>query len=392
MAKKFNWKTFSYEQVPDQQFSVDPILPVPDGMPLPHNDPRIALLFSPAGVSREQAMKVSAVAKGRNAICQIANLPLVTYDKDNNIAVNNLTSQIAEGVPNVITLTRTVEDLLFDGRAYWVIDYLSRSTNYPTKAHHVPVGRVTENDGEFWVDGEKVDPDTVIKFESPNPALLEAMGDTVKRALLLSRTSEGYARNPKPQLVVRPAPGENVNEEAVKAAVNSLGRASAEHGGVVGFSVNLEAVVLAAMNPAELQLLEQYKQTYIEIANFFGLEPDEVGVPIGNDTYKNAQERRIAFKTEVLAPYVLAIEQRLSLGDVTPRGYFVRFNFDEFLRADSMEKAQVGEIEVRNGFITRDEYRNSKGLPPLTASQKRELQPASADTSSSENTEVEDGS
>lgn len=371
MGKIAQW--FGFEE-PDASFS-QPTVPIPDGYVVNADVPDAARLFNAnRKVDREQAMRISAVAKGRNAIVQqLSTLPLLTYDKDNNLRKNVFISQLTAGMPNVVVKSWLLDDLIFEGRAYLVVDLVTARKGLPVKAHYVSALKVQENDGEYWIDSKKVDPGSVIKFTSPNKPMLEVMSDTLERIVLLLDTYEGYARNPKPQVVVRPARGERVQKDAMRGVVQGIKDASVVNAGLVGVSENIELDSVAPWNPAELQLLEMLQQAYIEIANFFGLEPAEVGVPVKSDTYKNLQERRIAFKTEVLGPYAAAIEERLSLEDVTPTDFIVRFNYDEFLRADAKERAEVGAIERQNGFTTQDEYRASKGLPPLTSEQKAEL-------------------
>src|SRR6187402_1566091 len=66
-----------------------------------------------ARVTRGEALSVSAVQKGRNLICSIGSLPLLTKDASNRMVRNPLLEQIDLNVANVVTMTQTVEDLLF---------------------------------------------------------------------------------------------------------------------------------------------------------------------------------------------------------------------------------------------------------------------------------------
>jgi phage portal protein BeeE len=58
-------------------------------------------------------------------------------------------------------------------------------------------------------------------------------------------------------------------------------------------------------------------------------------------TYSNVIDSRKEFMAFTLQPYITAIEERLSLDDITPRGQVVRFSVDEtFLRANPLD--QIG--------------------------------------------------
>jgi hypothetical protein len=53
------------------------------------------------------------------------------------------------------------------------------------------------------------------------------------------------------------------------------------------------------------------------------------------------------------------------MDDVTWPGRKVRFDFDDYLRADPKTRAEVDEIRLRTGTTTIDEIRQSEGLPSL---------------------------
>jgi hypothetical protein len=57
-----------------------------------------------------------------------------------------------------------------------------------------------------------------------------------------------------------------------------------------------------------------------------------------------------------------AIEQRMSLSDFTPLGQDVKFNLDDFLRGNPLERAQVYEILNRIGAMSIEEIREEEDL------------------------------
>jgi hypothetical protein len=57
-----------------------------------------------------------------------------------------------------------------------------------------------------------------------------------------------------------------------------------------------------------------------------------------------------------------AIEQRMSLSDFTPLGQDVKFDLDDFLRGNPLERAQVYEILNRIGAMSIDEIREEEDL------------------------------
>jgi len=63
-----------------------------------------------------------------------------------------------------------------------------------------------------------------------------------------------------------------------------------------------------------------------------------------------------------LRPLMTCIEQRMSLSDFTPLGQDVKFDLDDFLRGNPMERAQVYEILNRIGAMSVDEIREEEDL------------------------------
>jgi phage portal protein BeeE len=83
-------------------------------------------------------------------------------------------------------------------------------------------------------------------------------------------------------------------------------------------------------------------------------------------TYQNILDGRKEFMAYSLQPFITAIEDRLSMDDLTPRGQVVRFSIDEtFLRADAMERLNVVEKLLNLGLIDVNEARSMEDLAPM---------------------------
>ena len=82
-------------------------------------------------------------------------------------------------------------------------------------------------------------------------------------------------------------------------------------------------------------------------------------------TYQNVLDARKEFYAYTLAPYVCAIEDRLSMNDITNAQNVVRFDVNEtFLRADTMERLNVIEKMLGLGLITLDQAMAMEDLSP----------------------------
>lgn len=343
-------------------------------------------------VSRNDALSVPAVLHGRNIICAVASMPLEQVGPDNRLEPSALLRQVDPDVPNVVTVSQTVEDLLFEAVSWWEVTAVDFA-GFPVAAKHLDVKSVSVNppnttrspaplpsgidprDGVVWVDGEPVPWSRVIRFDSPNPAVLHHAGREVRRAILLDKAAGMYADDPRPADYFTPADGaEELDDDEVK---DFLGRwKSARKQRTTAYipsSVNYHSVDAPA--PRDLQLAELSRQVSLDIANALGIDPEDLGLSTTSRTYSNDVDRRRNRLNDVLAPYMRAITDRLSMGDVTRRGYRIRFNTTEYLQPNPTDRWGVYSTALGIDAMTLDEVRAAEGLPPLPAQPEPEMEP-----------------
>lgn len=340
--------------------------------------------------SRDQALSVPAVLKGRNLICgTIGQLPFYTIDADNNRVRLPLTDQIDPNVPNTVTIAMTVEDLLFYGTAWWHI--LQRGfDNYPTKAEHVfygnvswqmPVGYPLDRlpsgyypGSHAFVLGEPIPAADMIRFDSPNPPLLLSGGRAILRALKLESAADLYSNDPQAREYFSAADGADPEDEDITNLLDGWLTARQTRTTAYipsGFTLNQ----IQQPTPADLQLAQIQREATLAIANAMGLDPEDLGVSTTSRTYANAVDRRQDRINECYGPYVQAIEDRLSMGDITRRGQHVCFEWDDFLKSNPLERAQTQQIYLASKVITPDEVRYQEDMPPMTVQQRLEIAP-----------------
>jgi HK97 family phage prohead protease len=329
---------------------------------------------------REAALSIPAVSRGRNLICAISTLPLQAINADNRVQDHPLLRQIDANVPNVVTLAQLVEDLFFEGRAWLRITGFGWD-GYPVSAVRYDPGQVTmlpppgyvqgflpsglPTEGVIWMAGEPVPHSEVIRFDSPNPAVLVAGQRAIKRAIALDNVADMLAANPKMRGFFTPAdpnadPGDDT---AIVAALDAFTLARRDR---------LDGYVPAALKyntvqdptPTELQLIEMQRRSDLSLANMLGIDPEDLGINTTSRTYQNAVDRRKDRVNDVLAPYMRAITDRLSMPDVTKRGVTVRFVLDDYLKADPLTRAQVQQIYIAAGVLDYAEVREEEGLVP----------------------------
>jgi len=186
----------------------------------------------------------------------------------------------------------------------------------------------------------------VIRFYGPNPPLLVHAARAIRTCLTLDRTAAGYADEPIPLGYLTPRDGVRVDEDDAKIT-GLLDKWEANRRrrvwGFIGASLEAKAL---QFNAEQIQLSDQRQHAVLEIARAAGVDPEDLGVSTTSRTYQNAEQRRQDLLDFTLRPYMEAIETRLSMRDVTPRGYYVKTNLDAFLRSDTktrMDTYAVGE-------------------------------------------------
>lgn len=353
---------------------------------------------SEAKVSRSEALSVPAVLRGRNLICSVATLPLIQYAPNQQVALNRLLEQIDPDVANVVTLAQTLEDLLFEGISWWQVLAFGWD-GFPVEARHIDYGLVSVDppkdrsasplpsgidprEGGVWVDGVFTRGRDIIRFDSPNPGILKSGARAIRRALLLDQAAKVYAEDPRPQDYFTPVEGADPADDKDIQSILDEWKAARKKRSTGYVPAALKYNTVDTPSPAELQLVELQKQAGLDLANELGVDPEDLGVSTTSRTYQNAVDRRRDKINDVLAPYMQAITGRLTMGDVTKRGYKVAFDLDDYLRANPTERWGMYEKAIGLGVATPEWVALEERMPPPPPPKPKPapVEPATDDT------------
>lgn len=318
-------------------------------------------------VSRREARQVPAVKRSRDLICSLGQLPLTTIRADLTVEATSWLQQPERNAPRSVTMTRLVEDLFYDKIAWWQKTELGYR-NYPLFVKRLDPSDVVvdEDQGKVFVKGKHVPDDQLIRFDSPNDAMLEAGARAIRQCLILDQAAQRYAEGAPPGDYFTPAEGADpfdTPEELREELLDPWAAArKARSTGYIPANVNYHA---NQFNPQTLELADQRQHAVLEIARVAGVDPEELGVSTTSRTYANQYDRRKAFLDFTLGAYRAAIEDRLSMGDVTVRGSVVRFDLDGFLRSSAKERYEAYRLGLDVGAIGQDEIRPAEGKPQL---------------------------
>jgi HK97 family phage portal protein len=340
--------------------------------------------FTQFSASRHDAMTVPAVARARNLITgTIASMPLDMFVQD------QATREIAQvpplpwveqpqvDIPRMTTLAYTVDSLWFYGRGYWMVTEVYAEDGRPRRFRWVDPLDVT-----FDVDLEtglvtryyyrlNVTPRTgigsLIVFTSIDEGLLVRAGQTIRTCIELEKAALDFARNPAPSITLKNT-GMDLPADQVQSLLDRWRDSRRQSGGAVAYLSAAMDMDSVGFSPKDLAMVEAREFQVAEIARATGLPGVLLGASMSGMTYQNVQAERRGLVDLALQPYMSAIEQRLSMDDVTPRGTSLMFQPNDFLRATPIEEAQLLSVLLDRQVLTIDEARRRVGEPggPLT--------------------------
>jgi HK97 family phage portal protein len=324
-------------------------------------------------VTRREALSVPACARGRNIIVgTAASLELHVKRKFDETRVEptpTIISQPDKNMPTAVVYGMTAENLLFHGVAYWQIKEIDPATGRPSQIRWIDAPRVSQildSTGEivigYQLEAQRV-PDngigSLIQFTGIDPdGVLNRGGRTLRTAAALERAVFNYADSPTPSVVLKA----NVPMDSNKATaiLNAWKQARQTKGtAFLSDNVDMESV---GFNAADLQLTEAREYLAKEIARLMNIPAYYLDASTNTMTYSNVTAERRALLDFSLRPLLTAIEQRLSMDDVTVSTQYVEYALDDFLRGNPLERADVYQKLIPLGVLTVEEARQEEDL------------------------------
>jgi HK97 family phage portal protein len=339
--------------------------------PAPFNNTVQNYFYPLATANRQQAMAVPTLARARNIICStIASLPLEQRIKVSGVRVepNRVINQPDSRVPGSAIYSYIAEDLLFHGVAYGQVlamyadgriqEWTRVSPDRVVQTLNALQTEITA----YQVDGSYVPSagvGSLVVFNGLDEGLLSRAGRTIRAAVALENASETFAKEPVPMMVLK-SNGTNLTSERIGKLLEAwrvarLNRSTA----FLNADVELQAL---GIDPDKLQLVQARQYVALELCRAAGLPAWFASAEQTSMTYSNAISERRSLVDFSLRPVLTAIEQRLSMPDCVGQGNEIRYDLDDFLRGNPLERAQVYEILNRIGAMSIDEIRQEEDM------------------------------
>lgn len=250
-------------------------------------------------------------------------------------------------------MSKTARDLILYGRAFWMVT--SRySTGYPATFQWLPANLCDTPDNappEWFGPADKVnfngiplDTSQLVQFLSGSQGIIYSGRRAIQIALRLDQSAERFATNEiaagyLQQKGGEPMSGEELGEMAAAWAANRRTNAI----GALNELVSFESF---DVDPSKLQLVEGREYQSKELSRLMDIPAYLLAIDQSGFTYANAQQARQDLILFGARPILHAIEERLSMDDVLPRGRHVRFAIDEYLEDFTYTEEMPAEMPI----------------------------------------------
>ncbi len=327
-------------------------------------------------IDRGTALQVATVSRCRNLICGVISyLPLELYKKSTGEELESpiWLEQPDIRQPRAVTLAYTVDSLIFYGVAYWRVTSLYADDGRPSGFEWVANTRITvstDSNGYevsyYLVDGNRVPMSgigSLVTFQSLLPGVLETGGRTIQAAIDIQKASAVSAATPMATSVIRNN-GADLPEAQIQGILASWKSARANRS--TAYLTSQLEVQNIGFSPKDMMYNEASQYLSTEIARLMNVPAFMVSSDMNNSmTYQNVLDSRKEYVAYTLQPYICAIEERLSMDDITRRGNIVKFAVDEtFLRADTMARLDAIEKMLSLGLIDVEQAREMEQMSP----------------------------
>lgn len=327
-------------------------------------------------VTRNEAMTVPSVARCRNLIAgTIASIPMELYRKSTGEELGKPVwlEQPSYHQPRSVTLAWTVDSLIMWGVAYWRVVEVYQEDGRPARFEWVANSRVsTQLDAlnnyvkSYAVDGTQVPNDglgSLITFQAFDEGILARGGSTIRAAIDVQNAARVAASTPSPVGYLK-----NNGADLPPAEVQSLLAAwrAARQQRSTAYLTSTLSYETVGFSPKDMLYNEAIQNLSTEISRLMNVPSYLLSADQNTSmTYSNIQDERKQFVALSLQPYISAIEDRLSMNDVTANGNIVRFAVaDTFLRHNPLDELAVIEKLLQLQLITTEQAMEMTDLTP----------------------------
>lgn len=284
-------------------------------------------------VTRAEAMKVPAIAKGRALICgTLSRQPLAKFRGDTKIPSDAWMYRTSSQVAPQVRMAWTLDDLIFRGSSLWAVtrgtrDNILDAVRVPPEFWHVDPDSLG-----IVVNGKPAAAEEVIYFEGPQDGLLDIASDDIRAARAMGRAWANRVDSPVPLIELHLTDDTAQLEDDEADALIATWEDSRRRGGTALTPASIETKV-HGNTPTDL-FVEGRNASRLDFANYLALPGAllDGSTATASLTYSTKETSRNELVDLSLAYWATPIDARLSMDDVTPAGTRVAFDL-EYLSA-----------------------------------------------------------
>lgn len=335
-----------------------------------------AMPFQYSYVSREDALSVPALQRCRNLLAgTIGAIPLELYKKSTNEELGSPVwlEQPSYSQPRSVTIAYTVESLLLYSQAFWQVVEIYNEDGRPSRFEWIANNRVTAtlDSTNTFVKSYAVDGTTLpmeglgslVTFQSLLPGILTTGVQTIRAAIDVHKAATIAASTPMATGYIKNT-GADLDPKEVSGLLAAW-RTARNNRSTAYLTSTLEYNPVS-FSPKDMMYGDAIFNLSTDIARLCNVPAYYVSADANNSmTYANVNDERKQFLTLSLQPFISAIEDRLSMDDITARGNVVKFDIDKnFLRTDPLQELAVIEKLLQLELITQEQAMEMTDLTP----------------------------
>ena len=326
-------------------------------------------------IARRDAMGVPAVKRCRDLLCTVGTIPLDYKKKSTgeSIAAPRWIHQLSKSQPQFVTISYLVDSLLFYGQAFLEIVEVYQEDGRGASFEWVSNTRITFDLDihntfvtQYYVDGSPRPMSglgSLVTFQAFNEGVLNTGSRTIQAAIDIQKAASVAAATPMATTILKNT-GADLPAVEVQGLLASWKNAR-QNRSTAYLTSTLEAQNLG-FSPKEMMYNEAIQNLATEISRLCGVPSYYLSADQNTSmTYANILDERKQLVALAFQPYISAIEQRLSMDDISTAGHYVKFDLDTtFLRTEPMDRLMVLEKMLSLGLISIEQAMEMEDLTP----------------------------
>jgi HK97 family phage portal protein len=219
---------------------------------------------------------------------------------------------------------------------------------------------------QYYVDGSPRPMSglgSLVTFQAFNEGILTTGSRTIQSAIDVQKAAAIAAGTPMPTGYIK-----NTGADLPPAEVQGLLAAfkTARQNRSTAYLTSTLNYETVGFSPKDMMYNEAVQNLATEIARLCGVPAYYLSADQNTSmTYANIIDERKQLVALAFQPYICAIEERLSMDDISTAGHFVKFDLDSsFLRVEPMERLLVIEKMLSLGLITTEQAMEMEDMTP----------------------------